>query len=143
MRVFVALALGDGLRARLVRWCAGCGLDRLGWRVVRRESLHLTLRFLGEQDEAELPRLGQAVQQAAARCRRFDFAVGGWGIFPERGRPRVLGAGIGDGRDALCRLARLVRRDERGARAAPAAGRGNRRAGPLNGGAPVRRRRAP
>ncbi len=59
-RLFVALDLAEGMRAGIVAW----GRRELGdpaLRVVRGESLHLTLAFLGWTPEKAVGRLGEIV----------------------------------------------------------------------------------
>jgi 2'-5' RNA ligase len=65
--------------------------------------LHVTVRFIGEVDE------GQAATIAAALAPHADvkpFALGvqGVGVFPPRGAPRVVWAGVAPGTDELSRL---------------------------------------
>ncbi len=111
MRLFVAVDLPDTprawaeqsaetLRARL----SGSG-GRVVW--VGAAQLHLTLVFLGEVSEA-------TGMEAAARLGlplatpSFILRLGGAGIFPAAGRPRVLWLGVDEGRAALIRLQQTV-----------------------------------
>lgn len=94
MRCFVALEL-----PALVREAAGetlRELKRAGADVkwVRPENLHVTLKFLGEVDEARAPELGQAVQAACAGCPPLALGLGGAGAFPSPQRPQVVWLGL-------------------------------------------------
>lgn len=60
-RLFVALDLPDGMRAGIVAWGRRELVD-LALRVVRPESLHVTLAFLGYLPEREIERLGEIVE---------------------------------------------------------------------------------
>ncbi len=62
-------------------------------RWARPASLHLTLRFLGDIDEALVDPLGRALRLAMARVPEFTFRLGGLGCFPDPKRPRVLWLG--------------------------------------------------
>lgn len=90
MRLFVAIDPPEEIREQLARLCTGIE----GARWVRREQLHLTLRFLGDTPQSALDEI-----KAALGCVRFaplTFALCGVGIFPH-GKPRyakVLWAGI-------------------------------------------------
>lgn len=90
IRAFVAFEIDDALRERL----GGLGRDLQGnvkgVRWVKTEGIHLTLRFLGDATRAQLDLLEPPLRAAAASCPRADAPVGGLGLFPERGRPRVL-----------------------------------------------------
>lgn len=96
MRCFVAIELSDAVRRALAS--AGRRLTG-GSRDVRLtpvEQLHLTLKFLGEVDEARLPGVCEIVRTAAASSGPFDIRISRIGCFPPRG-PRVLWAGVRDG----------------------------------------------
>lgn len=115
MRLFLAAELPGS-----VRRCVGDLQTRLrdelkGWRWVRPEGIHLTLRFLGEVDDQLDERARGAWRDVARGCAPFRLGVRGVGRFPDRGRPRVLWVGLeeiepGEG------LARLVADLERNAR---------------------------
>ncbi|MGH7570078.1 MAG: RNA 2',3'-cyclic phosphodiesterase [Gemmatimonadales bacterium] len=94
MRLFVALNFPTMLRDAL--WDAGEPLRRRAWPVnwVRPEGLHLTLKFLGEVEPDREPALVAALGAAAAGARSLPLAVGGFGVFPDLQRPRVLWVGI-------------------------------------------------
>lgn len=69
-------------------------------------NLHFTLRFMGEVQPGDLGRLKEAGRRIAAGMTPFTAQVAGTGTFPERGDPRVIWAGAGQGRDSLVVLAR-------------------------------------
>ncbi len=80
------------------------GPARVSW--VRTETLHLTLRFLGDRPEEAIPDLVAAGERAAAEAAPFEVRLHGGGSFPgRRGRPRVLWLGVRS-EGALARLAR-------------------------------------
>jgi RNA 2',3'-cyclic 3'-phosphodiesterase len=60
-RLFVALDLPDEIREGIVAW-GGRELRDPALRVVRPESLHVTLAFLGYLPEKEIGRLGEIVE---------------------------------------------------------------------------------
>ena len=74
-------------------------IDRLrgsakGVRWVRPEGIHLTLKFLGDVDAAQIPDLLGVVQRVAEQVAPFTLQTGGVGGFPSRDRARVLWVGI-------------------------------------------------
>ena len=69
-----------------------CAASCPGVRWVRAEGIHLTLRFLGYARRDGLDALGAAASRAAERCPAGTAAPGS-GLFPERGRARVLWLG--------------------------------------------------
>ncbi len=70
----------------------------------RAPERHLTLRFLGETPPERIVPLRGAILRAAAGVVEFPMAIGGGGAFPEGTRPRVVWAGVTEGRDRLLEL---------------------------------------
>ena len=71
-------------------------------------NLHLTLKFLGQVDEARLATIAAALEGAVAGAVAFDAAVVGLGAFPTATRPRVIWAGLSEGAPALSGVAARV-----------------------------------
>lgn len=99
-RCFVAILLDEDTRAALA-----AELDRLrplsravAW--VPAGNLHLTLRFLGNQDEARVGVAVAAMEEALSGVAAFTLGLTGVGGFPDLERPRVLWVGASDGADA-------------------------------------------
>jgi len=61
---------------------------------VRPEGLHLTLKFLGEVEEARDAELRAALAEAGGAGRAVTLEIGGCGVFPDFRRPRVVWVGI-------------------------------------------------
>ena len=109
MRLFVGIAVPEPPRRDLRRRLDGLRdrLPRARW--VDLEKLHLTLLFLGESEEAEVPALAAELRQAFARCPPLDLRLSAGGTFPP-GRPaRVAWVGV-DGPEALMTLQEDVTR---------------------------------
>ena len=113
MRLFVAVelheevltaaeALISDVRGRAARLAPAA---RITW--LTRERLHLTLAFIGELPESQMPPLVIALGEAAD-SPAFAIRIAGLGAFPPRGRPRVLWAGITEGHDLLVAAASRV-----------------------------------
>ncbi len=94
MRLFVAIEVPEPPRRDLRRRVDGVR-DRLpGARWVDLDAVHLTLLFLGETAEAEVPALAAGLREAFARCPPLDLRLGSGGTFPP-GRPaRVAWVGV-------------------------------------------------
>lgn len=65
-----------------------------GVRPVRPAQLHLTLHFLGDVDSDRLAAFKETL--ATVRHEPFTIAIRGTGVFPPRGRPSVLWAGVAE-----------------------------------------------
>jgi 2'-5' RNA ligase len=59
---------------------------------VRPEGLHLTLKFLGDVDDAREPNLRAALGQVGGGPVRLH--IEGFGVFPDLRRPRIVWAGV-------------------------------------------------
>lgn len=108
MRLFVAIELPSELRRRLGDSLAELrtSLPRARW--VRAENLHLTLAFLGETPESEVPEIGRVLAEVFGGRPGFRLELESPGHFPERGRARVAWIGFGDSA-ALSDLERELR----------------------------------
>lgn len=117
LRLFFAVGLPDEVREAAVAHAARLRQEfpaaSASWP--RPESLHLTLKFLGEVEATRLDALYSAAANAAAGLAPFALTVEGAGTFPPRGAARVLWFGVRDDSGQLSRL--QLRLDEECARA--------------------------
>jgi 2'-5' RNA ligase len=97
IRLFVGIALPPEQKLALSLICSG--LPGAKW--VDPGNLHVTLRFIGEQDEGMAADIDAAL--AAIRLPRFFLTIAGTDVFGERDKPRMLYAGL-DPAPALVRL---------------------------------------
>ena len=88
LRLFVAIDPPETVRKDL----AALPRDVDGARWVRAGQLHVTLRFLGDVAAGAVDRLAAALGGVASTA--FSLHASGFGVFPPRGAPRVLWAGL-------------------------------------------------
>jgi len=69
---------------------------------------HLTVRFLGEVDPAQLPPIEAAAARAVIGVAEFDLELDEIGAFPSRRAPRIVWLGAAVGREQLHDLARRL-----------------------------------
>ncbi len=105
MRIFIGIDLDPEVRERISRFLEGVQGFAPEARWVRPESLHITLKFIGEQTP-------ERVEAIAERLRRvegggFEIRGGGFGFFPTAKAPRVFWIGIHAG-PQLAELAESV-----------------------------------
>jgi 2'-5' RNA ligase len=96
LRVFIALDLPAILRGelqavslRLQRSLAGAPL-----RWVAPESMHLTLQFLGDIDQAQMNEIELRLRGLTTGFTAFNVRLAELGVFPNLRRPRILWAGL-------------------------------------------------
>lgn len=94
MRTFVAIKLPDEIKELLksVQTTLDRGFRGVSW--TRPESIHLTLKFLGEIDDRKVGEATAALEGAAKGIGPFSLELEGVGSFPNARNPRVVWAGI-------------------------------------------------
>lgn len=94
MRLFLAIDLEESTRAAVHAAAAPLreAAPQLAWVAERR--LHLTLKFLGERPEHEVPRIAAAMDAAAGAHGAIPTAVGDFGAFPNFRRARIVWIGM-------------------------------------------------
>jgi 2'-5' RNA ligase len=113
VRLFVAVAIDAATHARVgevigdLQRAATAHAPRARITWIPPERLHLTVRFIGDVDEARAAAIGAALKAPFA-TQAFDLLLGGIGAFPPSGPPRVVWAGIAQGARELGELEREV-----------------------------------
>jgi len=111
IRSFIAIELADATRraiaATIRELREGPAGDRIRW--ARPETLHVTLRFLGDIDPARVPALTAALHAEAAGVPPFALTFGELGAFPSLRRPQVVFFRVGP-QQSLEALASAVER---------------------------------
>jgi RNA 2',3'-cyclic 3'-phosphodiesterase len=105
MRLFIALDIDENLRERMAGFMDGLRGFAPEARWVRTESLHITLKFIGEKPPEFVTSLKETL--AGLRAPTFNLGFRGFGFFPTPRSPRVFWAGI-EAPPELQRLAAAV-----------------------------------
>ena len=82
-------------------------LSGLPIRWVPIENIHLSLKFLGDVSKKNIPMLKEILLAEAASHTTFEISMGGFGVFPNVLRPRVLWVGV-EAPDELVNLQRRI-----------------------------------
>lgn len=104
IRSFIAIPLSAEVRRNAARLLSKLSQDEDGIKWVPADNLHLTLKFLGEVDNTEIPGVCAVVGQVCREYQPFQLCFAGTGGFPDIDRPRVVFAGVDDVTGSLCRL---------------------------------------
>jgi 2'-5' RNA ligase len=102
LRIFVAVDVADELRDSISRLQRRLQSTRADLKIVERENLHVTLRFIGEVDRAKVDEVMRRLSNL--RFNSFKIHLRGVGVFPDLRRPRVIWVGIEEGAQELARL---------------------------------------
>jgi len=95
MRIFVALDIDDAIRQRIKRFMEGVSGFAPDARWVRPESLHVTLKFIGEKSQQAAEKIEEALSSVRAEEVAMNFR--GYGFFPTAKAARVFWLGIESG----------------------------------------------
>ena len=96
VRSFIAIELPQEVKATLAAMEEKLKARRhpfVKW--VDPESIHLTLKFLGNVAPDTIPQIVEAMNRIAQPASPFSLQVGGAGAFPNWQRPQVIWVGIG------------------------------------------------
>ncbi len=107
IRCFIAVDVDDP--SLLSKLCdVQDAINKLGCNVklVEKENIHVTLRFLGEIPQSLVDEVAKALGKLSGKP--FDMRLKGLGAFPSPGRPRVVWVGVADGSQQLIDLYRQV-----------------------------------
>ena len=92
MRIFIGIDLDPEVRARIERFLEGVEGFAPEARWVRPESLHITLKFIGEQPPERVEAITEHLRRVESSP--FEIRAGGYGFFPTAKAPRVFWIGI-------------------------------------------------
>ena len=106
LRAFVGVPVGPALVRRMSAVRAEFGDRAVRW--IPAPNLHLTLKFLGDVEEAQVVSIRAALRDALSDITAFRVAARSLGVFPDARRPRVLWVGLSAPELAL--VARRVNR---------------------------------
>ena len=104
IRTFIAIDVEKPVHDRLIALQEKLAKSASEVKWVEPENLHVTLLFLGEVDERELPAVCRAVADCTRPLAPFVMSVEKAGCFPTPRRPRVLWVGVGEGTQPLVAL---------------------------------------
>jgi 2'-5' RNA ligase len=109
VRLFTAITLDDRARSAAVALQERVrrALDGAAIAWVRPEHLHVTLTFMGQVPAERSSQLIEAMADDLIE-RPFDISLGGIGMFPVRGAPRVIWIGVVSGADRVIGLQRRL-----------------------------------
>ena len=119
-RVFVAVDIGDAMRREAQRVIAALTMKleqvkeppKVVW--VKPAALHVTIKFIGEVDEAEVGRL-QPMLAPPIPIAPFEVSWRGIGAFPSHRNPRALWLGVINGAAQLAEIETEISRRIAGA----------------------------
>jgi RNA 2',3'-cyclic 3'-phosphodiesterase len=107
IRLFIAINLPADIRSAIYDDTSPLRASVNAVKWVSAPSLHVTVKFLGEQEDRLVGELGHALETVAARHASLRVRTTEFGAFPNFRRPRVVWVGM-TGAEALGALAHDV-----------------------------------
>ena len=104
VRTFIALPLPQTVLDPIRDVQERLKKERFSVRWVRPESIHLTLKFLGDIAEGELEGVSEAMKAVAAQNGPCSICAKGLGVFPGVKNPRVLWVGVAGDTEPLGKI---------------------------------------
>lgn len=95
IRTFIAIELSEQIRDQLDAVVRAINSNRsLPVKWVLGKNIHLTLKFLGEQQREKISALESSLRPEMCMVKPFEITVSGFGVFPNFNRPRVIWVGV-------------------------------------------------
>ena len=105
MRIFVALDVDQPICERIQKFLDDIRATAPDVRWMTGESLHVTLKFIGEQPDEKVSQIESSLKSISGEP--FPVSFRGTGFFPTKRAARVFWIGI-EAKDALTRLAKSI-----------------------------------
>jgi 2'-5' RNA ligase len=104
IRTFVAVELPADVTRSAGALQKALAADGVTAKWVDADSLHITLAFLGDISDTEIPAICGACSDATKKVGPFTVQIAGVGAFPNLRRPKICWAGLTDGAEELIAL---------------------------------------
>ncbi len=108
MRCFIALEIPQSIKDSLQSLQETLKASQADVRWVKPESMHLTLRFLGNIEDTQVEQVKSLLDAVAQDHSVFTLGVKGVGAFPDTQSPKVVWAGLDKGKDKLIQLTKAL-----------------------------------
>lgn len=108
MRTFIAIDLEKDIKDRLSSFLQELHKVSRDIKWVKKEGMHLTLKFLGEVEEKRIPEIESSLKDISRKFSPFVIRFRGTGTFPPgRKNPRVVWVGIEENKAFVAMQARM------------------------------------
>jgi 2'-5' RNA ligase len=102
-RVFLSVDIeNDELLSRISHIQSKLDRQSAKMKIIERDNIHFTLRFLGDTPNAKLEKIREGL--SGVRFNQFIIRINGVGAFPSANRPRVIWVGVTENADKLTSL---------------------------------------
>jgi len=103
--VFASQRINSNI-SRLVDRFAAVNKKQVNW--VPEENLHLTLNFVGDIPDRDIPEFCRDAKGVISSFEPFDLTLGGLGAFPSLEGPRTIWVGAEQGGEAMAEMSQEI-----------------------------------
>jgi 2'-5' RNA ligase len=104
VRTFIAVEIPGEVKNRASQLIAQLRTAPAKVKWVAPQHMHWTLKFLGDVNLLDTPKICEAVARAVEPLAPFDVEARGAGAFPDVSRPRTVWIGVGAGSEQMIEL---------------------------------------
>lgn len=108
VRTFIAVEVSDEVRAAAARLVDRLARTEAKVKWVDPHNMHLTVKFLGDVAQTQVPEICRVTNDAVRDLSPFDVGLAGAGAFPTLARPRTIWLGLSAGIEPLTRLHKAI-----------------------------------
>jgi RNA 2',3'-cyclic 3'-phosphodiesterase len=109
IRSFIAIELPDELRVELSKLQNSLILSQQNWvKWVKPDSIHLTLKFLGDISAGQIKEITQAIEEGTSEIPPFTLQIKDLGVFPNLKRIQVVWVGLDGDLERLTKLQQRI-----------------------------------
>ncbi len=94
IRTFLAFELPDDIKDRVIKVLKDAKKTLSDIRWVKVGNIHLTVVFMGNIKEEDLPGIKKNISHVCSRYGAFHLSLSGAGVFPNKHKPNVLWLGL-------------------------------------------------
>jgi 2'-5' RNA ligase len=108
IRTFIAVYASQKINANVARLTERFGAFSRDVNWVPEENLHLTLNFVGDVDDRDVPEFCRDATEAIEKFESFDLVLGGLGGFPSLEEPNSVWVGVEEGGKEMAHMSREI-----------------------------------
>lgn len=108
LRTFIAVDASPAVRGQASHVIRQLAKITSAVRWVTPESMHVTLKFLGDVDSRDFPEICHVMSKVVADVPPIQLITGGVGAFPSPHHPRTIWIGFSQGAEQLVHLHRCL-----------------------------------
>lgn len=110
-RLFIAVELPEDIKKSINDFQKEMESKNIPFKWTKPDNIHITLKFLGETEDAEVVKIKNYFQGVSFADSSIDISIKGTGVFPMLEKPRIFWIGIENGQKELTAVADKLNTD--------------------------------